>query len=207
MRPHLIWCQVLREEYSDHLDLESKNLLDAVDDLSAKCSNSGLGVKGKTGKLKQPPRSSDVEMCQEILYSCSAHLGLEDALMGGCGRKRLLNSAARNLDLEGKWTKSLAIYDMKLSHQSPEGTLQKGQIQRGLVNAMMNSGCYNTMSAYLEGMSAYQRASCDLTGLQCESSWRLSKWDSEVVTASSGAVRGRGDGFTKHRSLATFQVF
>ena len=147
----------MREEYSDHLDLESKNLLDAVDDLSAKCSNSGLGVKGKTGKLKQPPRSSDVEMCQEILYSCSAHLGLEDALMGGCGRKRLLNSAARNLDLEGKWTKSLAIYDMKLSHQSPDdGTLQKGQIQRGLVNAMMNSGCYNTMSAYLEGMSAYQ---------------------------------------------------
>ena len=157
METDLIWCQVLREEYSDHLDLESKNLLDAVDDLSAKCSNSGLGVKGKTGKLKQPPRSSDVEMCQEILYSCSAHLGLEDALMGGCGRKRLLNSAARNLDLEGKWTKSLAIYDMKLSHQSPDdGTLQKGQIQRGLVNAMMNSGCYNTMSAYLEGMSAYQ---------------------------------------------------
>ena len=118
-----IWSQVLADELLPAS--EESNFLDAMVE-HLKRGSEGLSLQ-------------DVEACQEILYACNAQLGMEDAIKGGCGSKRLLNGQARveSLELDHKWDKSLAIHDLKLStsqQADEDGSLHTGEWCREILN-------------------------------------------------------------------------
>ena len=172
-----IWTQVMADELLPASD--DSNLLDGLVD-NLKRGSEGLSLQ-------------DVEACQQILYSCSTQLGLDDALNGaGCGSKRQLDDESRiqTLELEHKW--------------APTPSKKAGE---DTMTSMMNTGCYNTMSTYLDGMSAYKKeAANDLSGLPCEGSWRLSRWET-AATTGLGRVKTSADNFARHSYQAMQSLF
>ena len=128
-----------------------------------------LAAKSK----EDPMHNRDVKMCQEIMYQCCLKLGEVDAIHG-CGNDRLLDDTAKMqyFELEQKHLKSLSIHDLMLSHSGHN----EAAMERGLVNSLANSGCYNSLKAYLDGI-AENKMTSELKAFQCECLWRLSQWE------------------------------
>ena len=178
-----IWCQQIKENFPQlKEEFSTKTFTFSLLDALHEHFDGSLDLQ------------IDVERCQTILFEAYSKLGDNDAIYG-CGSNRLLDKSSRiqNVLAEQKNLEAFSMYD-KLAQGEVKG-------QAALMESLLNSGCYHTLTNYAKGLSLDKNHKTDeMAKLQYECAWRLSQW-SNIEDISNF------DSFPKYQHRAFTELF
>lgn len=107
---------------------------------------------------------------EKLLLKAYISIGESDAVYG-CGSARYsdFTSNVHHLEQMNEWGRSLAAHDIHYDGVSS---------QHGIATSLKESGLFNALWTYLKGAEAMTGyLDPDLSEIQYECGWRLSKWD------------------------------
>ena len=178
-----IWCQQTKDKYpqlKDEFSIKTFNF--SLLDILHESFDGNLDLQ------------IEVERCQAIFFEAYTKLGDKDAIYG-CGSNRLYDKSSRiqSVLAEQKNLEAFSMYD-KLVQSERQG-------QSELMESLLNSGCYHTLTNYSKGLNLDRKHKNDeIAKFQYECAWRLSEW-SEIDDFSNV------DSFSKYRHRAFQELF
>ena len=178
-----IWCQQIKDWYPQlKEEFSTKSFSFSLLDILHENFDGNIDMQ------------SDIERCQAILFEAYTKLGDKDAIYG-CGSNRLFDKSSRiqNVLAEQKNLEAFSMYDKLVQSE------RKGKAE--LMECLLNSGCYHTLSNYAQGLSLNRNYNnSEMAKFQYECAWRLSEW-SDIEDLSNN------DSFSKYRHRAFQELF